>query len=81
MISKLRKDARFRRIYTGPQKARGRRKKFENGKVNFEDFKDSVVTEIYDENDEKIELRSCIAYSISLNRLIKVVLVRKYMMQ
>lgn len=79
VVSKLRIDARFRRIYTGPQKSRGRRKKFETGKANFEDFKDSVVTEIYDENDEKIELRSCVAHSISLNRLIKVVLVRKNM--
>ncbi|CAN5196039.1 transposase [soil metagenome] len=74
VISKLRVDARLRRIYHGPQKPRGRKRKFDNGKVNFEDFKDSSVTEIH---DEKIELRSCIAYSISLNCLIKVVLVRK----
>jgi hypothetical protein len=77
VISKLRIDARLRRIYHGPQKARGRKKKFDSGKVNFEDFKDSIITEIYDE-DEKMELRGCVAHSISLNRLIKVILVRKF---
>lgn len=74
-ISKLRKDARLRRLYTGPQKNRGRKKKFEVGKVNAEDFKDSGVLNIANEN---IELKSCIAHSVSLNRLIKVVWVRKH---
>ena len=74
VISKLRRDALLRRIYTGPQKARGRKKKFDDGKVNFEDFKDSIITKI---DDEQIELRSCVAHSVSLNRSIKVVLVRK----
>jgi hypothetical protein len=73
-ISKLRQDASLRRIYTGPQKARGRRKKFATGKVNFGDFEQSLVTKIASENTE---LRSCIAYSTSLKRNIKVVLVRK----
>lgn len=74
VISKLRKDARLRRPYSGPQKARGRKKKVDNSRVNFEDFKDSIVTKIA---NEQIELRSCVAYSVSLKRLIKVVLVRK----
>jgi hypothetical protein len=74
VISKLRKDARLRRIYTGKQKSRGRKKRYDNGSVNFEDFKQSTVTKIDGEN---IELRSCIAYSVSLKRTIKVVLVRK----
>lgn len=74
VISKMRKDARLRRIYSGPQKKRGRKKKFDNGKVNIDDFKDSDVTEL---DNEQIKLRSCIAHSVSLNRLVKVVLVRK----
>ena len=75
VISKLRIDARFRRSYTGPQKARGRKRKFDNGKVGFDDFKDSAIVKIEDDN---IELRECIVHSVSLNRLIKVVLARKY---
>ena len=73
-ISKLRKDARLVRIYTGPQKARGRKRKTDNSKVNSEDFKDSVVLEV---NKGQIELRSCIAYSLSLKRQVKVVWVKK----
>ena len=75
VISKFRKDARLRRLYTGQQKTRGRRKKFDVGKIKIEDFKHSSVTKIDSGN---IELRSCIAYSVSLKRTIKVVLVRKY---
>ena len=74
VTSKLRKDARLRRIYTGKQKSRGRKKRYDNGSVNFEDFKQYPATKIDGEN---IELRSCIAYSVSLKRTIKVVLVRK----
>ena len=74
-ISKLRVDARLRRPYTGPQKARGRKKKYDNGNVRFDDFKESTVTKITKEN---IELRQCKAYSVSLNRLVNVVLVRWY---
>jgi hypothetical protein len=77
VVSKLRKDARLRRLYMGPQKARGRRKKFDVGKIIFEDFERSLVKTI-DDGDGKIELRSCIAYSESLKRTIKVVLARKY---
>lgn len=75
VISKLRKDARLCRLYTGPQKARGRKKKFDKGSVNAEDFKDSLVTKIANEN---IELKSCIAHSVSLNCSIKVVWARKH---
>ncbi len=74
VVSKLRKDASLRRIYTGPQKARGRRKRFDIGKINFEDFEQSLVMKIAKEDTE---LRSCIAYSTSLKRKIKIVLVRK----
>ena len=75
VISKMRRDARLRRPYNGPQKARGRKKKVDNSGVSFEDFKDSTVTKI---SNEQIELRSCVAYSVSLKRLVKVVLVRKF---
>lgn len=75
-ISKLRKDARLVRVYTGPQKARGRKKITDNSKVNSEDFKASEVVKV---NDGQIELRSCIAYSLSLKCKIKVVWVKKIM--
>jgi hypothetical protein len=77
VVSKLRKDARFRRIYNGPQRARGRKKMFDTGKVRMEDFNDSIITEIVDEKNEKIELRSCVVYSVSLKRIVKVVLATK----
>jgi hypothetical protein len=78
IVGKMRRDARFRRLYNGPQKARGRKKKFDNGKVNFEDFKYSDVIIIQSEKDyEHIELRSSIVYSLSLKRSVKAVLVRK----
>lgn len=75
VISKMRKDARLFRIYNGPQKARGRKKKIDKSKVNFEDFQDSVVVKIDEEN---IEIRSCIAHSVSLGRSVKVILVRRF---
>jgi len=74
VVSKLRIDARMRRLYFGPQKSRGRKKKFDTGKVNFEDFATSEVTYL---EDKSIELRSCILHCVALNRIIKVVLVRK----
>jgi hypothetical protein len=74
VICKLRKDARLLRIYNGPQKARGRKRKTDKSKICPEDFQDSPVIEI---KDEKIELRSCIAHSVSLGRSIKVVWVRR----
>lgn len=77
IVSKLRKDARLLKLYNGPQKSRGRKKKFEPGKVTLEDFSDSVVTKIEDETDA-IELRSKTIYSVALGREIKVVQVRKY---
>lgn len=76
VISKMRKDARLFRIYTGPQKARGRKKKIDNSRVNLEDFQNSSVIKV---NNENVEIRSCIAHSVSLKRLVKVVLVKKFM--
>jgi hypothetical protein len=57
----------LRRIYSGPQKARGRKKKFDDGKINFEDFKDSIVTKIDDEQIEYGLLKQrCTTTSLSL---------------
>jgi len=74
VISKLRKDARLLRQYTGPQKNRGRRRKFDKHKIDEDDFEKcpKIITD-----DGNIELSSCIAYSISLGRLIKLVKVHK----
>jgi DDE superfamily endonuclease len=74
-ISKLRKDARLFKPYTGPQKTRGRKRIYDKERIKPADFKDSIVTT--DDKDEPIELRSCIAYSPSMKRMIKVVLVQK----
>jgi len=74
VISKMRRDARLFRIYNGPQKARGRKKKIDNSRVSFEDFKDSAVVKL---DNEHVELRSCVAYSVSLGRSVKVVWVKK----
>lgn len=74
VVSKLRIDSRMRRLYFGPQKSRGRKKKFDNGKVNFEDFATSEATKL---ENGSIELRSCVLHSVALDLIIKVVLVRK----
>ncbi len=76
MVGKLRRDAQLRRIYKGEQKSRGRKRKFDVRKVDIDDFKDSTVIKTKDEN---IELKSYIAYSVSLKREIKIVWVKKYM--
>jgi len=75
VISKLRCDARLQSVYTGLQKARGRKRKTVKTRISAEDFKDSAVTKV---DNEKTELRSCIAYSVSLQRIVKVVWVKKF---
>lgn len=75
VVSKLRKDARLFKPYTGPQKARGRKRIYDKERVKFADFKDPIATK--DDNGEPIELKSCIVYSPSMKRMIKVVLVTK----
>jgi hypothetical protein len=70
VISKLRIDARLKRPYSGQQNARGRRKLYETGNIHADDFENSDNITI---NSENIKLRSCIAYSISLKRKIKIV--------
>jgi len=61
VVSKLRKDAKLMKPYTGPQKARGRKRIYDKARVNHSDFKDVVITK--DQSGEPIELTSCIAYS------------------
>lgn len=75
MISKLRKDARLFKPYEGPQKARGRKRLYDKARIGKADFKNTIMTT--DEQGKLIELSSCIAYSPSMKRMIKVVLVRK----
>jgi len=74
VISKLRKDARLRRLYTGKQKTRGRKRKFDTGRIDATDFVNLLIIKILEQN---IELTSCIGYSVSLKRQIKIVRVRK----
>lgn len=70
VVSKMRKDARLVSLYTGPQKARGRRKIY-GDTINFDDLNDIAT------NDPGIILKSSIAYSIALKREVLVVAVRK----
>jgi hypothetical protein len=70
VVSKMRKDAKLLSLYSGPQKLRGRRKKFD-GAINFDELEDIPT----DEKD--ITLRATIAYSVALKRNILVVVVRK----
>ena len=74
VISKLRKDAQLKRPFAGVQKKRGRRRKSENSRINSQDFQNSIVIKI---DGQQIELRSCIAYSSSLKKLIKIVWIKK----
>lgn len=70
VISKMRKDAQLLSLYFGPQKMRGRRKKF-GGFVDFDQLSDSIT------DDPSITLRSTIAYSVALKRNVLVVMARK----
>ena len=70
VVSKLRKDARLISLYMGPQKVRGRRKKF--GEALSFDGLPEIITE-----DQDVVLKSSVAHSMALNRTIQVVLVRK----
>lgn len=79
LVSKLRKDARLRRLYTGPQKTRGRRRKFDEGKVKDEDFAQSLPEIIQVNKGQRIELRSCVLFSVALQREIKVVKVTAFL--
>lgn len=70
VVSKMRKDARLLSLYSGPQKSRGRRKKF-GGDLNFDELEDIAT------DDQNITLRATVAYSMALKRNVLVVVVRK----
>ena len=74
VISKMRKDSRFLELFTGTQKARGRRRLATNVKITEKHFATSEVIKIA---EEQIELRCCIVYSIAFKRRMKVVSVKK----
>jgi hypothetical protein len=74
MVGKLRKDASLHLLYGGPQKSRGRKKIFDTEKVTTAYLKQLPIVKVDEKN---IELHSCAAYSKSLGREIKVILIRK----
>jgi hypothetical protein len=71
LITKLRVDARLRYLYTGAQKRRGRRRRFD-GQVSLDDLRrfESVGC-----RDADIHLYTAVVNSISLQRTIRVVVV------
>jgi hypothetical protein len=71
LISKLRVDARLRDLYTGAQKRRGRRRRFD-GQVSLDDLRrfESVGCP-----DADIHLYTAVVNSLSLQRTIRVVVV------
>ncbi len=70
-ISKLRSDARLRYLYTGAQKKRGRRRRFD-GQVSFADLRRFESVGMVDEH---LRLYTAVVNSISLRRDIRVVVV------
>jgi hypothetical protein len=73
MISRLRQDANLKHLHQGPQKGRGRPRKFA-GKVDFSDLSrfqaETVVTP-----QGALQLHSGVVWSVSLQRAIKLVVV------
>lgn len=76
VISKLRKDAVLREPFLGKNSGRGRPKKYENERITAETMSMLIPIVLTDENGDLVELRSKIAYSISMKQLIKVVFVK-----
>ena len=70
-ISKLRHDARLRYLYTGAQKKRGRRRRFD-GPVSFDDLRRLESVGMV---DEPLRLYTAVVNSISLQRNIRLVVV------
>ncbi len=74
MISRLRQDANLKHLYTGDQKAQGRRRKFAE-KVDFNDLSKFQVSTIKIDNRE-IKLYAAKVWSVCLKREIKLVIVK-----
>jgi hypothetical protein len=68
VIGKLRCDANLRYLYTGPQKPRGARRKYD-GKVR---FKDLSRLEYVGQVEEKIHLYTAVVHSICLKRKVRI---------
>lgn len=73
-VGKLRKDARLRRPYHGQQKGRGRKKLYETGPVTEKEFTKKATIQI---EGEDVDLYNGQFYSLSLKRLINVLLIKK----
>jgi len=74
LISKLRKDANLRFLYTGTQNKRGRPKKYD-GKV---DFNDLSRFEFTGKAADGVDLYTALVYSISLKSVLRIaILVKK----
>lgn len=74
VISKLRTDAHLKYLYTGAQKPRGAKRKFA-GKVDFADLSEFAAENL--KIDKKpIELYSKVVFSVSLKRVVKLVVVK-----
>ena len=72
-IGKLRCDANLKFLYTGPQKTRGRRRRYAS-KV---DLNDPSPFEFVETIDDGIELYTAVVWSVSLKRRIRLVYLLK----
>jgi hypothetical protein len=73
MVGKLRVDANLKWLYQGEYSGSGRSKKYD-GKINFEN--DLPRFQYITSYEKNIEIYSAIAYSVSLKREIRVVIIR-----
>lgn len=74
VISKLRTDAHLKYPYTGAQKPRGAKRKFA-GKVDFTDLSEFALTNLLIDK-RCVELYSKAVFSVSLKRVVKLVVVK-----
>jgi hypothetical protein len=77
VVSKLRCDANLKYLFEGPQKPRGRKRKFSD-KVDFQDLSRFEKVEKANEEQEPITLYTKLVWSVCLKRKIKVVVVVKH---
>ena len=78
VVTKLRKDARLRKVYQGEQKSRGRKKLYEQIKIDSPDFINPIIIPDPENSDEYVELKEATAYHLSFKRIIKVVSAAKF---
>lgn len=75
VVSKLRKDANLRYLYDGPQKARGRKRKYD-GKVDLSHVSRLTWVKELDGDNKGIHLYSLVVWHVSLKRKIRLVYLR-----